>query len=97
MSGTTGCATRRQNNVINDEASLIGDEGKGMTPDWLQALTLGCAMKMNNVFSKVYSVAVNGEEAVLSGGSCANLALWLCEKQANGFLLITMLILCQDG
>ena len=71
---------RRQNNVINDEASLIGDEGKGMTPDWLQALTLGCAMKMNNVFSKVYSVAVNGEEAVLSGGSCANLALWLSEK-----------------
>lgn len=44
------------------------------------ALTLGCAMKMNNVFSKVYSVAVNGEEAVLSGGSCANLALWLSEK-----------------
>lgn len=71
---------KRQNNVVSDEFKLIGEEGKGFTPDWLQALTLGCAMKMNNVFSKVYSVAVNGEEAVLSGGSCANMAFWLSEK-----------------
>lgn len=71
---------KRQNNVVSNEFQLIGEEGKGLTPDWLQALTLGCAMKMNNVFSKVYSIAVNGEEAVLSGGSCANMALWLSEK-----------------
>ncbi len=72
---------KRQNNVLSDNYLLLGEDGvKGLSPDALQALTLGCAMKMNNAFSKVYSVAVNGEEAVLSGGSCANLALWLSES-----------------
>lgn len=71
---------KRQDNVLSEEARLIGEEGAGLTPDRLQAMTLGCAMKMNNVFSKVYSVGGNGEEAVLSGGSCANLALWLSER-----------------
>lgn len=71
---------RRLSNVVSDDYRMIGEEGKGLTPDWLQAMTLGCAMKMNNVFSKVYSISVNGEEAVLSGGSCANMALWLSEK-----------------
>lgn len=72
--------SRRQNNVVHEDYKLIGEAGKGLTPDWLQALTLGCAMKMNNTFSKVYSVSVNAEEAVLSGGSCANMALWLSEQ-----------------
>lgn len=71
---------KRLNNVESEDYRMVGEEGKGLSPDWLQALTLGCAMKMNNVFSKVYSVSVNGEEAVLSGGSCANMALWLSEK-----------------
>ncbi len=71
---------KRQDNVLSNESRLLGEEGAGLTPDWLQAMTLGCAMKMNNVFSKVYSIGVNGEEAVLSGGSCANLALWLSEN-----------------
>lgn len=70
---------RRQNNVLSVEACLVGESGKGLTPDALQAMTLGCVMKMNNAFSKVYSIGVNGEETVLSGGSCANLALWLSE------------------
>lgn len=72
---------KRQNNVLSDNCLLLGEEGeKGLSPENLQALTLGCALKMNNAFSKVYSVAVNGEEAVLSGGSCANMAVWLSEK-----------------
>lgn len=72
---------KRQNNVSSDEHRLTGGEpGNGLSPGWLQALTLGCAMKMNNAFSKVYSISVNGEEAVLSGGSCANMAIWLSEK-----------------
>ena len=75
---------KRQNNVIAESYSVIGDtEGQGLSPDWLQALTLGCVMKMNNAFSKVYSVSVNGEEAVLSGGSCANMAVWLSEKSGK--------------
>lgn len=72
---------KRQNNVTSDDYKLIGgEEGHGPCPDWLQAMTFGCALKMNNTFSKVYSIAVNSEEAVLSGGSCANQAIWLSEK-----------------
>lgn len=73
---------KRQSNVVSDNYVEIGMDngGKGLSPDWLQAMTLGCAMKMNNSFSKVYSISVNGEEAVLSGGSCANMAFWLGEK-----------------
>ncbi len=75
---------RRQSNVVAQDYRLIGEEGdEGFSPDWLQALTLGCAMKMNNAFSKVYSISVNGEEAVLSGGSCANMAFWLSEKSGK--------------
>lgn len=70
---------KRQNNVVSSEFGLIGSEGEGVTPEKLQALTLGGVMKMNNSFSRVYAVAANGEEAVLSGGSCANMALWLDE------------------
>ncbi len=72
---------RRQNNVLSDNCLTLGEDGvRGLSPEKLEALTLGCAMKMNNVFSKVYSVAVNGEEAVLSGGSCANMVFWLSEQ-----------------
>ena len=71
---------QRKNNVIDGDIKLLGEEGDGLSPDYLQAITLGCAMKMNNLFSKVYSVGINGEEAVLSGGSCANMAFWLSEK-----------------
>lgn len=75
---------KRQSNVLTSDYKLIGEEcEQGLSPDWLQALTLGCAMKMNNAFSKVYSIAVNGEEAVLSGGSCANMAFWLSEKNGK--------------
>lgn len=74
---------RRQNNVLSSVYTEIGGEGEGLSPDWLQALTLGCVMKMNNSFSKVFSIAANGEEAVLSGGSCANMALWLSEKSGR--------------
>lgn len=71
---------RRQNNVSGAEYHLTGEAGDGLSPDRLQALTLGCAMKMNNSFSRVYSISVNGEEAVLSGGSCADMAIWQSEK-----------------
>lgn len=74
---------RRQNNVLSVAHRLIGEEGEGLSPDKLQALTLGSVMKMNNAFSKVYSIAVNGEEAVLSGGSSANMAFWLSEKSGK--------------
>lgn len=75
----------RINNVaaVNYPEIGYGDSLKGYSPEGLEALTLGCVLKMNDVFSKVYSVAVNPEVAVLGGGSCANLSLWLSEKSGK--------------
>lgn len=74
---------RRQDNVLNEMCKLIGEEGRGLCPEKMQALTLGCVMKMNDVFSKVYSIGVEGEETVLAGGTCANLAVWLSEQSGR--------------
>ena len=75
----------RVNNTESEEYLEIGegDSLKGYSPEHLQALSLGCMMKMNNLFSKVYSVGMNPEEVVLSGGSCADLALWFNEKSGK--------------
>lgn len=43
-------------------------------------MSLGSAMKMNNPLSRVLCVAMNGDEAVLSGGSSADMAIWFSEK-----------------
>jgi len=76
---------KRVNNTESEEYVEIGegDSLKGYSPEHLQALSLGCMMKMNNLFSKVYSVGMNPEEVVLSGGSCADLALWFNEKSGK--------------
>lgn len=70
---------KRQSNVADQECMLIGDAGQGASPRKLGSLTLGDAMKMHSPFSKVFSIAANGEEAVLSGGSAADMALWFSE------------------
>lgn len=76
---------RRVNNTESEEYAEIGegDSLKGYSPERIQALSLGCMMKMNNLFSKVYSVGMNPEEVVLSGGSCADMALWFNEKSGK--------------
>lgn len=74
---------RRVNDVTGEGYRMLGEAGEGLSPDRLQAMTLGCAMKMNNAFSKIYSISANGEEAVLSGGSCADMAFWLSEKNGK--------------
>ena len=62
---------RRENNVKTRDFSEIGGSfAAGYAPVQLQAMTLGCAMKKENIFSKVYSIAMNPEDAVLSGGTC---------------------------
>lgn len=75
---------KRQNAVESQKyyeiGSRQGDSIKSCGPDNLQTISLGSAMKMHNAFSKVYSIAMNPEESVLSGGSGADLALWYCEK-----------------
>jgi len=70
----------RRNNISSADFPLIGEEGEGAAPEAVQAMTIGCAMKMNDVFSKVYSIAIDAEEAVLAGGSCADMAFWMSEK-----------------
>lgn len=76
---------RRQGNVASEQHTLIGEEqdGNGLSPEGVQALSLGCAMKMHDAFAKVYSISMNGEEAVLSGGNCANMALWFSETNGK--------------
>lgn len=78
-------SAQRVSNTESGEYPEIGegDSLKGYSPGHLQALTLGCVMKMNSVFSKVYSLGMNPEEAVLSGGSCADLALWFNENSGK--------------
>lgn len=74
-------AQRQNNTLTTDYAEIDGcDSFKGHSPEQLQALTLGCMLKMNNQFSRVYSISMNPEEAVISGGSCADMALWYSEQ-----------------
>lgn len=75
----------RQNSVASSDFKEIGGEGNksGLSPGSLQTITLGCAMKNSDIFSKVYSISMNGEEAVLSGGSCADMALWFSEDNGK--------------
>ena len=74
---------RRQYSTASDRCvelgALRGDSLPSLSPEALQAMSLGSLMKLHNPLSKVYSVAMNGDEAVLSGGSSANLALWFSE------------------
>lgn len=72
----------RENNVADRDFPEIGrgDSVGGYSPEHLQALSLGCALKMNDVFSKVFSIAANPEVAVLSGGTCADMCFWLSER-----------------
>lgn len=75
---------KRQNATVSDRYKEIGEQQadsiQSLSPDYLQTISLGSAMRLNNPLSKVYSVAMNGEEAVLSGGSSAHLAIWFSEK-----------------
>lgn len=57
-----------------------GDNLPGLSPDLLQTLSLGSVMKLHNPLSKVYAIAMNGDESVLSGGSSADMAFWFSEK-----------------
>ncbi|MGL5684098.1 MAG: alkaline phosphatase family protein [Marinifilaceae bacterium] len=64
--------------------TLSGDQtSDGVSPKALQLITLGGAMKMQNSFSKAYSIATNKEEALLSAGAGSNNAIWLDEDTGN--------------
>ena len=55
----------RQNAVqvgnYHEIGSQPGDSVRGLSPDYMQTISLGSALKMNNNLSKVYSIAMNGE------------------------------------
>ena len=75
---------KRQYSTQSDRYTEIGDQQadsiKSLSPDYLQTMSLGSAMKWNNPMSRVFSIAMNGDEAVLSGGSSADMAIWFSEK-----------------
>ena len=74
----------RQYAVVSQKHTEVGgnrfENASGLSPDPLHTISLGSAMKMNDASSKVFSIAMNGDEAVLSGGNGADLALWFSEK-----------------
>ncbi|MDR1273734.1 MAG: alkaline phosphatase family protein [Odoribacteraceae bacterium] len=74
----------RQPAVASPEYLEVGSRGAGdiksLSPRFLQAISLGSALKMSDATSKVFSIAMNGEEAVLSGGNSADLAIWYSEE-----------------
>ena len=75
---------KRQYSTSSENCVELGelqvDSLPSLSPAALQALSLGSFMKLHNPLSKVYSIAMNGDEAVLSGGSSANMAFWYSEK-----------------
>ncbi|MDR2130119.1 MAG: alkaline phosphatase family protein [Odoribacteraceae bacterium] len=75
---------KRQDAVASPEHVEVGSAGtnevKSFSPRFLRTLSLGSVLKMNDASSKVFSVAMNGEEAVLSGGNSADLAIWYSEE-----------------
>lgn len=75
----------RENNTATSDFSEIGrgDSLSAYSPEHLQAMTLGCALKRDDIFSKVYSIGINPEDAVLSGGTCADMAFWFGEKSGT--------------
>lgn len=75
---------RRQNSVMIEGCTELGGAQNnylpGLAPNFLQTLSLGSVMKLHNPLSKVYALAMNGDEAVFSGGSSADLACWFSEE-----------------
>ena len=83
---------KRQYSTQSDRYTEIGDQQadsiKSLSPDYLQTMSLGSAMKWNNPMSRVFSIAMNGDEAVLSGGSSADMASGSARKRVNGCPLL---------
>ena len=46
------------------------------SPDNMSAFTIASALKLNNADSKIYSIGVDPETAVMGGGASADLAVW---------------------
>lgn len=77
---------RKFRNIASDsQYPCVSDEStiEGASPINLQLMTLGTILRMNNPFSKAYSIGVNKEEALFSAGSGSNNAIWLDEKTGD--------------
>jgi hypothetical protein len=78
---------RRQENVASSDCVEVGKDGLGVvksfSPDLLEGIALGDALKIRDAGSKVFSMAMNGEEAVLCGGHAADMALWYSEESGE--------------
>lgn len=76
---------RREEIIVSYNYSEIG--GGSLThspvPKALQSISMSEIMKMYYPDSKYYSIGINGEDAVLSGGHSADMAIWMSEKTGN--------------
>lgn len=66
-----------------ETGSRVADSVAGLSPEWLQGVSLGSVLRLQNAVAKVYSVAMDGMEAVLSGGSSARMAIWFGEERGE--------------
>jgi len=55
----------------------------GYAPDHMYAFTIASALKLSNSYSQIYSIGVDPETAVMSGGPSADLAVWFSENTGN--------------
>ncbi|MEI3420534.1 MAG: alkaline phosphatase family protein [Butyricimonas faecihominis] len=83
---------KRQYSTRSDRYTEIGDQQadsiKSLSPDYLQTMSLGSAMKWNNPMSRVFSIAMNGDEAVLSGEVVPIWPSGSARKRVNGCPLL---------
>lgn len=74
------------NNVVSciEDARFEGINTKDMvSPRLLQATTLADQIKLNNPQSKVYSIALTAESAIMLGGHLADGAIWFDDDNAG--------------
>ena len=73
-------------NIVSciEDARFEGINTKDMvSPRLLQATTLADQIKLNNPQSKVYSIALTAEAAIMLGGHLADGAIWFDDTNAN--------------
>ena len=73
------------------------DSIKSLSPDYLQTMSLGSAMKWNNPMSRVFSVAMNGDELSWVEEVVPIWPSGSARKRVNGYPLLIIVRNCLNG
>jgi hypothetical protein len=70
--------------VSDDSSQMVGANAAGASARFLQGTTIGDQMKLaTNGRSKVFSIAVSDQQAMLLGGRLANMGIWFDDRTGN--------------